>query len=335
MYFIYTYKWELSAATSHYLEIIQTAIETCGHQVRITHNIREIGTKNTVIVINARAFFEVWIRNPRRPIWCWFQGIIPEEVRLSLGNSIHARLRSKGWKILERFALKHAQVSFFVSEAMREHYQNKYHLHCEHYYIMPCFNLYLDPLAVQYPGKYSNPSFVYAGGTDPWQCIEETLSLYKKIEDQLPNAHLTMLVSDKIIVECLISKYNIKNYTITFVNKEQLSQELQKYKYGFLLRKDHIINNVATPTKFNSYLAAGIIPIYTDAIHAFRDLPEAGIKLRNLSNENENVEIILAAEQIKLSQNEVLRRIQHIFDTYYCEERYIHEIRHLVQRYKQ
>lgn len=37
----------------------------------------------------------------------------------------------------------------------------------------------------------------------------------------------------------------------------QLNEEHAKYKFGFLLRMDDVVNNVATPTKYNSYLTLG------------------------------------------------------------------------------
>ncbi|MFH4294131.1 hypothetical protein WAJ58_23570, partial [Acinetobacter baumannii] len=58
--------------------------------------------------------------------------------------------------------------------------------------------------------------------------------------------------------------------SIKYVSLENLDTELLKYKYGFLIRENHIVNNVATPTKMNSYLANGIIPIYLSFIDHFK-----------------------------------------------------------------
>ena len=69
----------------------------------------------------------------------------------------------------------------------------------------------------------------------------------------------------------LIEEHNIKTAYVKYVDLRDLNNELLKYKYGFLLRRDNLVNNVATPTKMNSYLACGLIPIFTDAITDYKD----------------------------------------------------------------
>ena len=329
MYCIYTYDWELSDATSYYLEIIAEAIRKTGEHVYFSHNIKEISRSNTIVVINARAFMEVWLRNPRRKIICWFQGIIPEEVRMTLGDSFRVRLRSYGWSALERFALRHAWRVFFVSEAMRNHYINKYKYRPGKEFIMPCFNLQLDMMAFEYSGKYEKPTFVYAGGTDAWQCLEETIQLYKKVEEALAGTHLTLLVRDVERVRKLAKRHGIQNYSISYVKRTQLNKELEKYKYGFLLRKEHIVNNVATPTKFNSYLAAGIIPICTNAIQAFQALAmntEYCIRLPQVDQTVSNATAIVEFERKNIDPTKIRTDYQRIFDSYYSAPRYIEAI---------
>ncbi|HCH8014075.1 TPA: hypothetical protein NJW72_003719, partial [Acinetobacter baumannii] len=110
----------------------------------------------------------------------------------------------------------------------------------------------------------------YAGSLATWQCVDKTLELYSLIERVLPNASLTLLTKEKELAETMINNYKIKNYSIKYVSLENLDTELLKYKYGFLIRENHIVNNVATPTKMNSYLANGIIPIYSSFIDDFK-----------------------------------------------------------------
>lgn len=65
--------------------------------------------------------------------------------------------------------------------------------------------------------KYRNNLFCYAGSINKWQCVEETLRLYKKIEMINPNAKLLMLVKEKDKAMELIDKYQIENYELDFV----------------------------------------------------------------------------------------------------------------------
>lgn len=48
-----------------------------------------------------------------------------------------------------------------------------------------------------------------------------------------------------------------------------MTDTLRDVKFGFVLRDDIAVNNVATPTKLSSYLSAGVIPIYSSALKDF------------------------------------------------------------------
>lgn len=127
----------------------------------------------------------------------------------------------------------------------------------------------------------------------------------------------------------MIQYYGIQNYSIDYVNRTQLNEELKKYKYGFLLRKDHIVNNVATPTKFNSYLAAGVIPICTDTIHAFRNPTmniQYCIRLPQADQTERNAAIIEAFERESIDPTQIRADYQHIFDSYYSASGYVNAI---------
>ena len=95
------------------------------------------------------------------------------------------------------------------------------------------------------------------------------LDVYEQIEKQISHATITILSADKSSFEEKIRMREIKNYEIKYVPQYLLNEELHKYKYGFLLRENHIVNNVATPTKMNSYLSNFIIPIYSNAVDDF------------------------------------------------------------------
>ena len=110
---------------------------------------------------------------------------------------------------------------------------------------------------------------MYAGSLSAWQNIDETLKIFKQIENIIPEATLTLLTEEKIKAQALIKQYDIQNAMVRYVSLNNLNEELLKHKYGFLLRKDIKVNNVSTPTKMNSYLSSGVIPIYSDAIKDF------------------------------------------------------------------
>src|SRR5690606_4048397 len=104
--------------------------------------------------------------------------------------------------------------------------------------IMPCYNLQLDEQVFFKGDRYNKASFVYAGSTAQWQCLDETLLIFKAIQERIVDAELVVLTKDYNTVDELIKKYRISNVTINYVDLSELQNELSKYKYAFLIRED-------------------------------------------------------------------------------------------------
>ena len=127
----------------------------------------------------------------------------------------------------------------------------------------------------------------------------------------------------------LIRKYNIRSANVKYVALKELNLELLKYKYGFLLRKDILVNNVATPTKMNSYLACGLIPIYTNAIKDYLEninLNNFNLKIKTTSSIAETSETIINFENTVKDFTYLDIEIQNIFNDYYNDNKYIKQI---------
>ena len=67
----------------------------------------------------------------------------------------------------------------------------------------------------------------------------------------------------------------MNNYSIDFVKPDDLPKALNCAKYGFIIREDTPVNRVATPTKISTYMACGLIPIYSKCLTAFADIAES------------------------------------------------------------
>ena len=112
--------------------------------------------------------------------------------------------------------------------------------------------------------------------------------------------------------------------------------KLLKYKYGFLLRRDNLVNNVATPTKMNSYLACGLIPIFTDAITDYKDqinLKDFSLRISSDLSIDEIAKKIIDFESSKKDYSDLDIEIKKIFDEYYNDNRYIKEIKAGLKEY--
>jgi len=308
----------MNEATIYYVDILKQGFIQAGYDVDETENLSDLKHYNKIFVMSAKWCFIVKLFNPKAKIVTWFQGLGAEEALMTRNSLVRKRL----WNCVEYFALKFSWINIYVSERMHDYYQDTYRLKDKNFFIMPCFNKKLNEEAFSIVNKYQNPSFVYAGGLDKWQCIEETLDIFCQIEKSIPAASLTLLTKDKVKAEALIKKYNIKNYKISFVSLDNLDAELMNYKYGFLIREDHIVNNVSTPTKMNSYLANGIIPIYTNVVDDF-----------NKNMKKNNVFLMLDAHDTAESWKDLIIGFDFLSNTIAFKEEFLSEVKSIFLNY--
>lgn len=312
----------LNEATEYYVDIIKEAISKSGCEVVQSSQFKDTKHFKTVLVMSAKWCFLVKATNPKAKVITWFQGLGGEEALLSRGSK-----RDKAiWTLLEGFAMKFSWLNIYVSERMRQYYTSRFKTSDENYFIMPCFNKELNEEAFHYPDKYTTPTFVYAGGLDKWQCIEQTLELYSLIEKSIPDASITLLTKQKEQANELLEKHNIKNGRVDFVSLDRLDSELQKYKYGFIIREDHIVNNVSTPTKMNSYLANGLIPIYTNVVDSFNIYLNNKYFI-NLSYDEDFTswaKVIIDNESNNdLDKTDYIESLEELFSDYYSKDFYL------------
>jgi hypothetical protein len=321
----------LNVATLYYIKIIEKASLSIGMEMYYCTKLNNVSKGDILFTITEKYFCTAKLRYPFHKTIYWSQGIGPEEY-LVTGNNI-----MKYWikTIIEFISVKYSDVLFAVSNRMIENFEKKYRYNKTNYIVMPCYNLnYISGLSISTKERYNQPSFVYAGNFAAWQCVEETLQIFKHIQESIPNASLTLLVKEKIEAVTLIMKYELKDVTIEYVSLEDLQNELTKYKYGFIIREDTLVNNVATPTKMNSYLASAIIPIYTDAVDSFVEnitLGEYTLCLKSKSSNDEKVQAILEFEEKIIVPNEFNEKIKLVFDCYYNDELYEKQIKEILK----
>ena len=312
-------------ATSYYVDIIKESIEQkLGEKVLMAHSIKDITEKDIVFTIHYRTFYFVYRFTKCQKLCFWVQGILPEELELQ-GNTIKNKLKIYFYNRVEKIILRTASLIFFVSEDMRLHFQKKWGVEVKNYIIMPCFNKQIIKESFFTERKYTSPSFVYAGSLSSWQCIDETLVLYKEIEKQLPDSSLIILTAEVNKAKLLLKERQIKNASVNYIPLYELDSELQKYKYAFLIRDDIDVNHVATPTKMNTYLANGLIPIYSDVVGAFRRYLSAmnsSVVLKSPLDKENAVAAVVDFEKQSIIPSEILEEYSSIFSLFYNEEEY-------------
>lgn len=324
----YLPKGQINDATAYYIDLIKNAFLSSDFKVSTFHkNNFEIKNSDYIVVVSSLDFLNVYRRNRKAKIIMWFQGLTPEESKMLRGNSLSQKIRSPIYNWMERKTVNNSYFNFFVSDRMKRHYSEKYAYYGDNFLIIPCYN---KRLKREYFTSKPKSSFVYAGGIYPWQCFTETVAIYKEIEINTNNAFLTVLTKDQEKAEKMIKSEGVKNYKIKYVNLEEVMGELGKHKYGFLLREDNIVNNCATPTKMNTYLSAGLMPIHTYAIHAFNEhINLDGFEIKeNLENEKTKlVEEILLHDNIQIDYDKYYDVCHSNFKEYFDDTHHIEKIK--------
>lgn len=332
MFKIVFLKNERNDATDYYVKLIKKVIEKHGNKVEIVSDVSLISKEDKVLTISLKAFFLIWLRNPKQFIIHWFQGVTPEEALMIYRHSLKKWPKYFYLSFFENLVFKFSKFNFFVSKAMGQHYKKKYKYTKDNYMIMPCYNQSLNIDAFNNE-KYKTPTFVYAGSMPDWQCVKESLLVFKNVQKKFSNAEMYLYTADHEKALKFIEEVNLSNVILDYVPYEQLNQKLKNIKYGFLIRHKDVVNAVATPTKMNSYIANGIIPIYTDTIFDFNENINGKFQIR--SNDVAKLsDLVIEFERNKVGLKDILSEYSKYFDEYYSDEYYSELIGFYLSEYK-
>lgn len=314
-----------SEVTDFYLETVASALEKAGFATTTVsaESVKECvaahaRSEDWFLSSNAMETCRLYLQGARNVI-LWCQGIIPEESYLRNGSKGKSAILS----LIEKSALKKAAFCLFVSDDMRRHYETKYGLSFEgRCFVMPCFNSMFEHGSFFAEGKYDSPTFAYVGSMAAWQCFEETVDLYKELESRLPGAFLKVLTFNQAGAREILRAKGVERYEVGCVPPEKVAGELAKVAYGFVIREDDPVNRVATPTKLSSYMAAGVIPVFSDCIGSFSGLAR-GLKYAIPVGRSVDVDAVARRCAEPVRREEVLREYRRVFDTYYSREYYV------------
>lgn len=173
---------------------------------------------------------------------------------------------------------RYASGSMVVTDALEEYVKRNYK-------ITPDFKFYRIPCATstnvvkkedyeenrkKYRAKYGIADneivFIYSGGVSAWQCVEETIELYKKMASVL-DMKTRMLVFSHNIDQIKVMAGDCTTIQTDSYGADELAKALCAGDYAFLLRQDCITNNVAFPNKFLEYVQSGMCIVTTPFVH--------------------------------------------------------------------
>ena len=322
--YLYCDPRSLNDATIYYVGLMTSPLKSNGYQFKTVHNLSQISYPDLIITITEKYFFFAKLRFPFAKTIYWAQGVDAEETKMSI-HTFKQRLRYCFRRFTEPIAINKADILMCVSDRMVEYYQDNYGLK-DHgqIIVMPCYNLSLSETFDT--KQYEAPVFAYAGNTSVWQGVDFMLDVYALVEKRLPNTSLKLFSGnkDEFIQKC--KDRGITNFELRYVPVNQLQEELHKCKYGFIIRNNHIVNLVATPTKMNSYLAAYMIPIFSDGVDDFNKNVQLG-EYRLMINcplDAENAaQKIIDFEKNHKDFSSYQKVVQKMFDRHYNDQKYL------------
>jgi hypothetical protein len=176
-----------------------------------------------------------------------------------------------------RYYFKNVDGCLVVSSGLEDYFRKKFNpKESFKFFRVPCsLSTELDVSDyMKYRAEYRNQFganekdivFVYSGGIEPWQCVEETIALYKKIECSVTQSTKLCVFSYEIDkARELVS--NNENCIFKSYKSDELEKALCACDYAFLLRKDITTNHVAFPNKFLEYIKSYLRVIATPYVY--------------------------------------------------------------------
>jgi glycosyltransferase involved in cell wall biosynthesis len=197
----------------------------------------------------------------------WVQGIESDESYLKHGS----RLRRLLVTVCESLAMAACRVILCPSDAMMDALLRRYpFLGAKIFITLPNLadgNQGLEPEWDLW-GFENSPGFAlgYVGGLSVWQCFEETCRIVAEVQKKISSAWFLVLTGEQERAEKIVRKAGVQNFRLRSTRTEEASRYIRAFDLGFMLRRRHIVNQVACPMKWLEYWQCGVPLVTTDAV---------------------------------------------------------------------
>jgi glycosyltransferase involved in cell wall biosynthesis len=309
-----------------YLDVIKASLCQTGYECDDVISLDEIDKDDLIVFpMGIDAFRSYW--KGFKNFILWQQGVTADE------SYMRNKSKLRYWVLnyIDCFAMKKAKMIFFCSQYMKQHYERlSKHNFDQKSYLMPCYN---EELLIEriHNKDYTKKTFAYVGSLDLWQCFDEIASLYKKIENDCPDAHFKVLTFSVQPAIDKLRHLGIRNYEVKRVSKDAVQNELRDVVYGFIVRRDSVVNRVATPTKLSSYLSVGTIPIFSTVLDDFNRASQ-GMEYVIPIGDCDDAEAIKRFMSKTINKNDLEKEYTQLFASYYGTENHITAITKIMGR---
>ncbi|WP_165173744.1 glycosyltransferase family 4 protein [Adlercreutzia sp. ZJ242] len=216
------------------------------------------------------------------PIVLDIHGSSEDAIELSKNASLVKKLRNRAIYLFDsdaiRKGLKYSNSCFVVTSALKNYIARKYHVNDLIAYIVPCATSAEIPDVHEYEmlrRRYRSElglrneevAFIYSGGASSWQCIPQTLELYRRIAAEIKQPSKLLIFSHDIgQIRSMLGAETVDVVVRSF-KPQMLRQVLYSGDFAFMLREDCVTNNVAFPNKFLEYVGSGMDIIATPYVY--------------------------------------------------------------------
>jgi glycosyltransferase involved in cell wall biosynthesis len=180
-------------------------------------------------------------------------GVFPEELRY-----YGKRAGSLLYGMVERVAVRRSRALVVVTDAMAEHFRQKYAMLRGVVHTVPVFDDF--PIGRSEGTDRAKPlTAIYAGGMQKWQNVDLMLQSMARVRKGIDYVILT---PDLDAFASNLERYGLSSgITLRSVAKSEVYDYYLQADLGFVLRDGSVVNRVACPTKLVEYLACGVIPV--------------------------------------------------------------------------
>ena len=231
-----------------------------------TQRAKELNEKNNFVFCpDVYSVIKAKVGLSRCRIVYWIQGELPQESRMKK-QGLH---RFVLYTLLEFLSYRISNSVIYVSDYMKEYYENKYYPK-ENHLVIPCSS----DFRYEYQEKVKD-SFCYVGGMSAWQKVDRMIEIFSKIVSTNEGATLHIATRDALELEDVLSRLGVSEkvqksiFTYSFKTPIEVNEFLNDKEFGFLLRDESIVNAVSSPIKLAEYLSCGVKVIMSPAVKSY------------------------------------------------------------------
>jgi hypothetical protein len=194
-----------------------------------------------------------------------------EEYRIIDDDALIAQFRP-----LEHEAVNQSDYRIAVSQALVEHWRERYGYRADAHVVVPCTLGKDVEQAEPQIAERSDGSvrLVYSGSTAGWQSFDLLKPLLTKLLNEQPKVQVLFLSKRDGNNSALEAAYPGR-VEVKWLDHAQVAAALASCDFGIMVREKTITNRVASPTKFAEYLSSGLRVITNAGLGDFSALVAA------------------------------------------------------------